>query len=152
MFYSAVLDVPSVHGPQYPDVLFVHAGGKHRMAALAEALRALDVNVDVVADFDLLNDEKVLERLVLALGGDWDAVKVEAHPLKLGIEQNKPWLNANEVAKGISAILEHTPPTGEFPRELRGQIDAIFRKASPWDAIKDAGKAAIPSGQATKTL
>lgn len=150
MFYSAILDVPSVHGPQYPDVLFVHAGGKHRMAALAEALRALDVHVDVVADFDLLNDERVLERLVLALGGDWDAVKAEARPLKLAVEQHKPWLNANEVSKGISEILRQAPPTGEFPKDLRGQIDAIFRKASPWDAIKDAGKAAIPSGQPTK--
>jgi hypothetical protein len=150
MFYSAVLDVPSVRGPQNPDVLFVHAGGKHRMAALAEALRALDVHVDVVADFDLLNEERVLERLVLALGGDWDAVKAEALPLKLAVEQHKPWLNANEVSKEITAILGQAPPTGEFPKNLRGQIDAIFRKASPWDAIKDAGKAAIPSGQPTK--
>src|SRR5580698_1853661 len=150
MFYSAILDIPSVRGPQIPDVLFVHAGGKHRMAALAEALRALDVHVDVVADFDLLNDEKVLERLVLALGGDWEAVKTEAGPLKRSVEQHKPWLNANEVSKGITEILGRTPPAGEFPRDLRGQIDAIFRKASPWDAIKDAGKAAIPSGQQTK--
>lgn len=120
------------------------------MAALAEALRALDVHVDVVADFDLLNDERVLERLVLALGGAWDAVKAEARPLKLAVEQHKPWLNANEVSKGISEILGRTPATGEFPKDLRGQIDAIFRKASPWDAIKDAGRAAIPSGQPTK--
>jgi hypothetical protein len=150
MFYSAILDVPSVRGPQYPDVLFVHAGGKHRMAVLAEALRALDVHVDVVADFDLLNDERVLERLVSALGGDCQAVKAEARPLKLAVEQHKPWLNANEVSKAIANILEHAPPTGEFPKELRGQIDDIFRKASPWDAIKDAGRAAIPSGQPTK--
>jgi hypothetical protein len=70
--------------------------------------------------------------------------------LKRSVEQHKPWLNANEVSKGITEILGRTPPAGEFPRDLRGQIDAIFRKASPWDAIKDAGKAAIPSGQPTK--
>jgi AAA domain, putative AbiEii toxin, Type IV TA system len=150
MFYSAILELPRVRGPQYPDVLFVHAGGKHRMAALAEALRALDVHVDVVADFDLLNEERVLERLVKALGGDWDAVKAESGPLKLAVEQHKPWLNANEVSKGISEILGRAPSTGEFPKALRSQIDAVFRKASPWDAIKDAGKAAIPSGQPTK--
>jgi hypothetical protein len=150
MFYSSVLDVPSVRGSQYPDVLFVHAGGKHRMAALAEALRALDVDVDVIADFDALNDEKVLEGLVRALGGNWELVRAEARPLKQAIEERKPWLNAAEVSKGVSEILQSSPVTGEFPKELRSQIEAVFRKASPWDAIKDAGKAAVPAGQATQ--
>jgi hypothetical protein len=147
MFYSSILDVPGVHGSQYPDVLFVQAGGKHRMAALAEALRALDVDVDVIADFDLLNDEFVLARLVKALGGNWDEVRAKAHPLRVAIEQHKPWLNASEVAKGIREILDNAPAEGEFPRNLRGGIDAIFRKASPWDAIKAAGRAAVPAGQ-----
>jgi hypothetical protein len=68
MFYSALLDIPEVHGPQYPDVLFVQAGGKHRMYLLASALRALDVNVDVIADIDVLNDETVLTE---ACGSPW---------------------------------------------------------------------------------
>ena len=150
MFYSGILDIPDVHGSRYPDVLFVQAGGKHRMAALAEALRALDVDVDVIADFDLLNEESVLERLVKALDGNWDKVWAEAHPLKAAIEQHKPWLNAREVAKGIHEILHLAPAEGEFPRTLRGRIEAIFRKASPWDAIKAAGRSAVPAGQPTK--
>jgi hypothetical protein len=150
MFYSSILDIPDVHGSQFPDVLFVQAGGKHRMAALAEALRALDVDVDVIADFDLLNDETVLERLVKALDGDWVKVYADAHPLKAAIEQHKPWLNAGEVAKGVREILDNAPLAGEFPRNLREEIEAIFRKASPWDAIKAAGRAAVPGGDATK--
>jgi len=150
MFYSAVLDLPQVHGPQYPDVLFVQAGGKHRMAALAETLRALDVDVDVIADVDVLNDESVLAQLVDALGGNWESVRDQAVPLRAAIEQHKPWLNASEVAKGITNILDGAPQSGEFPRNLRNDITDIFRKASPWDAIKAAGSAAIPPGQATQ--
>ena len=41
MFYSALLDLPDIRGSMQPDVLFLHASGKHRMAALAEAMRAL---------------------------------------------------------------------------------------------------------------
>lgn len=82
MFYSALLDIPDVHGSQYPDVLFVQAGGKHRMHVLAGALRALDVNVDVIADIDVLNDETVLKNLVVALGGNWDDIWKEARPLR----------------------------------------------------------------------
>jgi hypothetical protein len=148
MFYSTILDLPVVHGKFQPDVLFIHAGGKHRMAALAEALRALDVDVDIIADMDVLQDDAVLKRMVLALGGDWPAIKVHADPLRKAIEEQKPWLTATEVAKGISEILMETPTTGQFPKELRSDIEKIFRKASPWDAIKDAGEAIIPSGQA----
>ena len=62
MFYSAILDAPSVHGTESPDVLFVQAGGKQRMAVLAETLRGLDVMVDVIADIDVLNDLSVLKK------------------------------------------------------------------------------------------
>lgn len=151
MFYSAILDVPAVRGERQPDVLFLHAGGKHRLAALAETLRALDVTVDVVADIDVLNEESVLQRLVTTLGGDWDRVAPTARSVKAAIEQHKPWLNAAEVSKGIQQVFAKIPEgTGEFPRPLRGEIEGIFRKASPWDAIKDAGKAAIPAGQPTQ--
>ena len=135
MFYSAILDLPAVRGAQRPDVLLVQAGGKHRMAILAEALPSLDVDVDVIADMDVLNDEALLERIVLALGGDWTAIQAEAKPLKSAIEQHKPWLNSAEVAKAVQGILSDAPETGEFPRNLRQRIEALFRKASPWDAI-----------------
>lgn len=150
MFYSTVLDLPEVHGEQQPDVLFVHAGGKHRMAALAESLRALDVTVDVVADMDVLKEEAVLQRIIAALGNNWAAVHAHARPLKTAIEEHKPSLTSGEVAIGIREILDEAPTPGEFPRELRAGIDVILRNASPWDAVKNAGKSAIPAGQAMK--
>ena len=69
MFYSSVLDLTEVHGERQPDVLFVHAGGKDRMPALAKALVALDVPVDVIADIDILNDAAAFGRLVESIGG-----------------------------------------------------------------------------------
>ena len=74
MFYSSLLDIPNVHGERQPDVLFVHANGKGRVAALAKTLVALDVPVDVVVDIDILNDTVVLERVLDSLDGDSAAV------------------------------------------------------------------------------
>jgi energy-coupling factor transporter ATP-binding protein EcfA2 len=149
MFYNALLDLPDIRGPRQPDVLFLHASGKHRMAALAEAMRALGVSVDIVADIDILNDLSVLQKVVEALGGLWSEIEAEAAPLKKAVEQHKPWLNSAEVAKGVREVLEKAPASGEFPKGLKAEVDSIFRKASPWDAVKDAGAAAIPPGQAT---
>jgi hypothetical protein len=150
MFYSALLDIPEVHGPQYPDVLFVQAGGKHRMCLLAKALRALDVNVDVIADIDILNDETVLQKLVGALGGNWDDIWKEARPLKSEIEQQKLWLDSSEVVREIKEVLAKAPKSGVFPEEMCGSIKGTLGKVSPWQAIKSAGKEAIPRGDAFK--
>ena len=150
MFYNSLLDLPQVHGDRQPDVLFVHANGKNRMAALAKALTALDVPVDIIADIDVLSDDTVLRRIIEALGGDWTAIQSDVQAVKAAIEQHKPWLNASEIKKGIGEILENVPTTGQFPKPLRSEINQVFRKASPWDAVKDAGEAALPSGQATQ--
>ena len=117
---------------------------------MAEALRALDVSVDIIVDIDVIKDDAVMERIVVALGGNWSLVQPQAKVLRRAIEQHKPWLNSAEIAKGIADVLAKAPATGEFPSDLRGEIDAIFRKASPWDAIKEAGEAAIPPGQPTQ--
>ena len=150
MFYSALLDISNVHGERQPDVLFVHANGKGRVAALAKTLVALDVPVDVVVDIDILNDTVVLERVLDSLDGDSAAVLPLADAVRDAIEQHKPWLNAGEVRNEIERILAEAPSTGEFPKSSRANIDALFRKASPWDVIKSGGESAIPSGQATQ--
>ena len=149
MFYSSILDIPEVHhGPQ-PDVLFVHANGKHRMAVQVRALAALGVHVDVIADMDVLQEEGELKKIFEALGGDWSMVQGRVRSVRTAIETHKPWLNAEEVSKGIRKVLEGVNQTGEFPRSAQKNINTFFRKASSWDVVKDAGEAAIPSGQAT---
>lgn len=145
MFYNSILNLPQVHGTRQPDVLFVHAGGKQRMAMLEEALRSLDVPVDVIADIDVLNDENVLQRLITALGGDWTAIAAQAAPLRKAIEQRKK-APLSELSNEIRQLLDNAVgPTAD----LRNKIDQVFRRASPWDAIKLAGRNALPAGTPT---
>ena len=149
MFYSSLLDIPAVHRGSYPDVLFVHANGKHRMAIQVSALMELGVPVDVIVDMDVLQEESNIKRLFEALGGHWAEVKTRVTSLRKEIEQHKPWLSAGEISKGIQAVLPDVSQEGEFPQLTRQKVNALFRKASPWDAIKDAGEDAIPRGQAS---
>ena len=150
MFYSSILDIPEVQGERQPDVLFVHAGGKHRMATLAKTLVELDVPVDVVADIDILKDPDVFHRLIDALGGKWCTVKPIANQVKNDIEQHKPRQTVDEIKKRINKILENLLPDDELTREKRSEIEKIFRKDTSWDNIKRAGEPAIPAGQATQ--
>lgn len=150
MFYSSILDLSEVHGERRPDVLFVHASGKDRMAALAKALTALDVPVDVVADIDILNDTAAFRRVVESIGGDVTTVLSLAEAVRKAIEQQGPQLTVAQIKDDIKEKLNREPSDSESSKPIRKGINAIFRKASPWDAVKQAGEAALPAGQATK--
>ena len=150
MFYSSLLDLSEINAGRQPDVFFVHANGKDRMSKLAKAMTDLDVPVDVIADIDILNSEDKFQEIIETLGGNWDKMQSMAQTVCNDIEQHKPWLTAGEIKKGIQEELDDLEPTGEFPRQKQKAIEKIFRKASPWDAIKESGEAAIPQGQATQ--
>ena len=153
MFYQALLAQPSVHVGAHPDVLFLHASGKHRMATMGEALRALGVPVDVIADVDLLKEKNSFQKLVIALGGDWALVEPLWNTIKLAIESRKSWFNADAVIKEIRDKLDEIGGRGEeFPEAAANDIRSTLKKSSPWGAVKDAGDAAIPSGDPTQRL
>ena len=149
MFYGSLLDQPSVHGSQHPDVLFVHGNGKDRLSALAETLAALDVKTDVIVDMDVLKTTDVLRDIVLALEGDWSSAKPLAESIKTEVEQRWPLLSGAELKKGVEEVLAEVPNDGPFPEELAREIRAQFRRADPWENIKASGASALPSGQAT---
>ena len=148
-FYRALLDLPEIHGELQPDVLFVHANGKHRIARLAMALTELGVPTDVIGDVDILRDD-VVEDIVKGLAGDRDAIVAAARAVRLAVEEQKPWLKSAEVVREVQSVLESVKTDREFPKSARQRILAVFKKASPWDAVKGAGRAAIPSGQPTE--
>ncbi len=150
MFYSSILDLPEVRGETHPDVLFVHANGKHRMATLAETLVALDVPVDIVADIDVLNDLTVLKRIVVALNGDWEQICPLADALKKEIENSEPPLSFDDLRTNIRSELDKAPAEHNPIKDLRSRIDDIFPQSTPWGAIKRGGKASLPQGQATQ--
>ena len=149
LFYSSILDLTSVHGGQYPDVLFVHAGTRDRMDRLAETLVALDVKVDVIVDMDILGNLQKFESIVEALGGEWSTIKALANTVKSTIEDQSPPLNSTQMKQYIEGVLAEIPIAGAFPEDKEEEIRSLFRRKSPWQAIKRAGSAAIPSGQAT---
>ena len=150
MLYSSLLDIPTVHQGHNPDVLFIHANGKHRMAALAQSLRALDIPLDVITDMDILRNQSDLQKLVELLGGDWQKAEPLVKSIRNSIEQGKPNLDSREVRETIGKILEEAPPSGEFPRNLRRRIEETFPKASRWEFVKTTGQAAIPPGSTTR--
>ena len=55
-----------------PDILFTHCGGKARIKDIVAALKAVNVKVAAITDFDLLNRSQIFKPLVEAFGIDWN--------------------------------------------------------------------------------
>ncbi|MGV0808560.1 AAA family ATPase [Mycolicibacterium setense] len=76
-FHAAIDAVQDDKDPQPPahNLMFLSSNGKQNMAPIVGRLRRLGVRVVTSPDLDVLNNEELLRRLVVAHGGDWDSIK-----------------------------------------------------------------------------
>ncbi len=150
MFYQSLVTLPAISEDRRPDVLFIHAAGKHRMGKLAETLRALDVPVSVIADIDVLSEENTFKSLIMNLDGNWqDDIRQHWKPVSDAVVAQRPPLNASQVMGMICQQIKDVTGAGAFPRDKEQEIKRIFKTISPWDSVKQGGRAALPSGEVT---
>ena len=152
-FYQAMADslFASDEGSKQPDVLFIHCGGKQRLAQIVKALRGLDVPMSVIPDFDVLNDEKPLSDIVEAYGKKWADYAREWKIIKSNVDGFKPELKTDDVKREIENLLK-TVTEGIFPKPAVESIQAVLRRSSPWAHLKHAGKAGLPAGEAARAF
>jgi predicted ATPase len=149
-FYAAIMDAimdPSGDARR-EHIMFLHCGGKARMPVVVDSLRNLDVPVLVIADFDVLNSEMPLRKIVEALGASWNSVESNWRLVKKAIEDKKPELSSAEVTHEIRIVLDAIQESA-FPSSAKKKIQSILRRSSPWSTAKSVGKAYIPSGDPT---
>lgn len=142
-FYSSLLNLKSIAGEKQPDVLFIHASGKHRMGQLVETLKSLDVPVSVIADIDILNEENTFKSLFERLGGTWDELAIAWRAIKTDVEGRRPPLSVEQVKTLIFDQLNPISGIGPLPKPVENSIKQIFKTLSPWGAIKQAGRNAL---------
>lgn len=99
-----------------------------------------------------MREEGPFKKLVEVMGGKWDQINARWKSVKSAIESRKPWLNAQAIRAEITNSFLSTDPNTELPEEKLNAIKAILKKASPWEAVKEAGDAAIPPGDSTKDM
>lgn len=152
-FYNAVAD--AIHEPEEdkrpPDIMFTHCGGKNRLPMVVRSLRELDVQIAVVADFDVLSDEQPLRRIVEAAGGDWTEVRDTWRVVRDAVNARKPELSTAQVIDRIEKELKEIEAAA-FPDEKRRSIQKILRDSSPWSLAKENGQSFISSGQPSQAL
>ena len=152
MLYQAIFNTMSTYTDRKPDVLFIHASGKHRIAKLVDTLRSLDVPVSVIVDIDIVSEESTFKNLFERLGGNWNDVTNQWKALSNAILTQRPPLNAEQVVRLIKNQIDGVEGTREFPEEKERAIKEVFKTISPWGAIKQSGRSALPAGDTVKNF
>ena len=149
LFYSSLLDLTEINGGENPDVLFVHANGKHRIKNLVRALVDLGVQVDAIVDIDIMKSTDDLRQLFEILGGRWPSIYKKEKIVRSHVEQHRAFVTSREIANEIKSLLKDAHVDEPFAEDTSTSIKRLLRKASPWDVVKEAGESGFPSGEAT---
>ncbi len=146
MFYSMINSASDMKGPKGADTLFVHCGGKQRMASVARDLRALHVDFRVVPDFDIFNDKNTLKNLVEACGGTWSECERDFNVLSADIlnrsRNDKP---ENVLLTEIQNLLNANSSKPVSNSKIES-IKSLLEGESEWGRLKKSGLHGIPSG------
>lgn len=146
-FYSAVSTTTAVQPALLRrDVMFMFAGNKQRIPLLTRALKAVDVPVRAIVDFDALNDGGVLRTLVEGLGGDYSAdVERDRRVVDAQIRGGETRLRVDAAYALIEEILGDDS-TAEVTPPVVSKIRHALEPETGWRAAKRSGRAVVPSG------
>ena len=133
----------------YSETLFIHCGGKDRVGKIARALKALDIDVRVILDIDVLNAEQSFKSVVEAMGMDWASIEQAYNILVKAIKNKKKSLDKQTFKENITNLLEKNTDRCVSDEDIK-QIRSLLKSNSPWNEVKENGKSAIPSGDASE--
>ncbi len=146
--YSMIESHIKQEAGKYSETLFIHCGGKQRMAKIAKALRSLNVDVKLIPDIDILNDEGIFKSVTEAFGLEWESIQSDYNKVVSNLHSPVEKIDRNVAKATIQQILNTSQSQNLSPEEIEGIRNAI-KTISKWDSIKKSGKTALPPGDAT---
>ncbi|BAV45108.1 ATP-dependent endonuclease of the OLD family [Mesorhizobium loti] len=147
-FYEAVASA-AIPADSRPDIHYTYSGGKDRIPVVIKALAGVNVPVATVVDFDVLNNEQPLRRIVEAHRGDWSIVQPDWQSVKTAVEAKEAFLSGKQFRTDVTTELKSYGNQAAVPKEVLQRVKKLARQASPWDNIKDSGLASVAAGEPT---
>lgn len=133
---------------RYSEALFIHCGGKHRMAKIITSMRLLNIDIRLIPDIDILNDQTIFRNTIEAYGIDWSDIQSDYNIIVSNLHSAKEKINRNDARTTINRILDSSENRDLVKCEIEN-IRSAISTISKWDNLKSAGVSAIPAGAAT---
>lgn len=148
--YSVIDSYLKLEAGKYSETLFLHCGGKHRLARTAAALKSLNIDVRIISDIDLLDNDSVFKNVIETMGLDWNSIEQDYKVLVSNLHSEKEQVLRDDARETINRILDDRHEKILSAMEIK-EIKKIVDVSSKWDVIKHAGESAIPAGDATNS-
>ena len=136
---------------RYTERLYIHCGGKQRVAVVAKALKSINVDVRTIVDLDVLNDRNVFNKIVEAFDGDWQNYERDYKILESQLHAPKDHITRAGFQSELKNILDNGSNEILNKDEIKA-ISELVKTTSKWDALKKFGIAGAPSGDGTAAL
>lgn len=131
----------------YPETLFIQCGGKHRMASILKALKALDIDIRIVVDIDILNQEEVFRSLIETAGIKWNSLEREYGIICANLNSQNEQIDRTETKSKIDIIIGKKDSRYLSNKEIE-DIRKCLSTKSKWTTIKQGGISSFPPGTA----
>ena len=146
--YQIIDEFNNKEAGKHSETLFVHCGGKQRMANVVRALKSLDVEVKAVPDIDVLNEKSIIENLYEAAGGDWSDMQDNYRKFRSQFNGASENIKRSNFQRFIEEKLKESDDTYLSKQEII-RIREELKTTSLWDTLKISGESGIPAGEAT---
>lgn len=149
--YSIIENYLKGEKGKYSGTLFIHCSGKHRMARIANALKALNIQVKLIPDIDVLNDVNIFKGIVNAFGIEWKIVEKSYNTINANLHSRKEKIVRTDFKNTVLDILDNSDTTTLSNKEIKDIIVSL-KIESKWETLKKSGISALPSGDATQAF
>lgn len=136
LFYQAIIDAVYEYKNEIsPDILFTHCGGKTRIKDVVKALKAVNVPVVAICDFDLLNESRDFKPITASYGINWKE--------ELSADMKIIYDSMNAKCSGENDAWEQIKEVGKAG--FTGKEPAAYEKVE--EVCKSAGLFVVPVGE-----
>lgn len=149
--YSIIEDNLCSEKGRYSETLYIHCGGKQRIAKVASALKALNVDVKVIVDIDVLNDENIFKGITDAFNIEWNRLESDYKIVISNLHSSREKIKIDEV-KFIYEDVIRNNNSNELSKKEIERLQDVLKIESPWKVIKSDGISAFKSGNQTESF
>lgn len=130
----------------FSETMFIHCGGKQRMAKIVFSLKELNIDVKLVPDLDVLNDETIFKTITNSFGISWEALEKDYRILISNLGNGRS-IKREEARAAIEAILNKNRNDVLSNKESK-DIQEVVKTKSIWSDLKKSGVRGFPHGDA----
>lgn len=130
----------------FSETMFIHCGGKQRMAKIVSSLKELNIDVKLVPDLDVLNNKTIFKAITDSFGISWDTISKD-YEILISNLSNKKAIKRLDAKVAIEEILNRSNDT-ELSDKESSEIENVVKKKSVWHDLKKTGIRGFPHGDA----